>query len=69
MEGDAGKREAGGGFHPEVRGGFCGYGIEDPDFCGSGRVAAGGSVYAVQGYHSAHPDPEDHQPVQLSGIR
>ena len=48
---------------------ICGYGAEDPDFRGGGCAAAGRAVYAVQGYHSAYPDPEDHQPVQLPGIR
>ena len=43
----AGKGEAGGGFLPEVRGGLCGYGAEDPDLRGGGRVVAGGAVHAV----------------------
>ena len=61
--------EAGGGSLPEVRGRICGYGAEDPDFRGGGCAAAGRAVYAVQGHYPAHPDPEDHQPVQLPGIR
>lgn len=65
----AGKGEVSRGLLPEVRGELCGYGAEDTDLPGGGRAAAGGAVHTVQGYHPAHSDPEDHQPVQLSGIR
>ena len=53
---------------PEVWGGICGYGVEEPALRGIGR-AAGWAVYAFQGYHLAHPAPEHQKSSACSTIR